>query len=746
MMLKQLSISRAAAFIVAIPSAISGLLLLHVLQQSYQLAQNTQNYTTFIGLMVIAFSVIMLIIVAFSWLVRYVNGHIQSIALAIEQMEHGQYQTDHGAPPEIASVLRKVEQTAGILHKKLDDNTQFQHCLNELQEVFATIQTGGINQRIRGHYPDALVPLKQNINHFLEQLEVAIKEIRQVTEINTAGNLTQRINVNAKLGFMDELAQSMNKNFDNHQNIIVELRQIFAAIRAGDLSQTMQQHYIGALAELKQDVSLSIAQLNAVVSEIKHHINSSAQGVFDSRINVNDKSGFFKELSESVNKNLEVNQSIVQEIMRVFSAVAQGDLTQTMTAHYSGNLAQLRDDINSSVRQLNQVMTDIQSAVHSAGNGIFDKRVDTSNKKGFFSTIAESLNQNLDTNQKMVEELMRVFSALAVGDLTQTMQDEYGGRLAELKKDVNETVAKLNSMMANIGATITEISNATEEVAQGSLNLSQRTEEQAAALEETASSMQEITDTVRQNADNAQQANQLSSSARDNISAGDKVIVKTTDSMNEINRSSKQVADIITVIDEIAFQTNLLALNAAVEAARAGEQGRGFAVVATEVRNLAQRSASSAKEIKRLVQDSLAKVDNGSALVTQSGQTLHDISISFKKVSDIIAEIAAASQEQSAGILQVNKAVIQMDEMTQQNAALVEELSTNSNLLRDQINILQDLINFFTYSAHQSMPSVVIKKASIPKPHIKRSRVKETYRKHSTEEPHRQDDDKWDEF
>jgi methyl-accepting chemotaxis protein len=285
----------------------------------------------------------------------------------------------------------------------------------------------------------------------------------------------------------------------------------------------------------------------------------------------------------------------------------------------------------------------------------------------------------------------RIASGELGNDVRIGSQDELGSLLDSLRR----MDSKLVEIVGEVRGSADAVGSAARQLSHGNDDLSQRTQEQAAALEETASSMEQMTATVKQNADNARQANQLAVGAREQAERGGAVVHRAISAMGEINTSSRKISDIIGVIDEIAFQTNLLALNAAVEAARAGEQGRGFAVVATEVRNLAQRSASAAKEIKGLINDSVDKVKVGSELVDESGKTLSEIMESVKKVTDIVAEIAAASEEQSAGIEQVNNAITQMDNVTQQNAAVVEQASAASKAMEEQSSTLVAQIGYF---------------------------------------------------
>ncbi|RLJ19617.1 methyl-accepting chemotaxis protein [bacterium endosymbiont of Escarpia laminata] len=350
----------------------------------------------------------------------------------------------------------------------------------------------------------------------------------------------------------------------------------------------------------------------------------------------------------------------------------------------------------SDVTEQVQVEEEVAAVVEGVVQGELQQHIDLEGKHGFMRSLGTGINRLTQVVAESVSEMEAVLGALSDGDLTRKLSEEREGAFGRLAEAANRTVDQLRNMVQEIQSSADAITQSTSEIASGSTEMSRRAETQASSLEETAASMEELTSTVQQNAENASVANQLAIAGRSIGEQGGEVVTQTVQAMEEISQSSAKIANIIGVIDEIAFQTNLLALNASVEAARAGERGRGFAVVATEVRNLAQRSASAAGEIKTLIKDSEEKVETGSDLVNKSGETLREMIVSMKKVGDVVSEIAAASSEQAEGIRQVNQAVIQLDDSTQQNAALSEETSAASQSLDDQARRLVELVSNFT--------------------------------------------------
>jgi methyl-accepting chemotaxis protein len=342
------------------------------------------------------------------------------------------------------------------------------------------------------------------------------------------------------------------------------------------------------------------------------------------------------------------------------------------------------------------IENEMDNLIIDANKGELSNRLDLSGKSGFFKRVSEGLNNLMENTEVFVNDIGYIFEAISQGDLTKSINKPYQGEFDRIKNNANSGINKLAEILLNIQTAAKTVDTSSNEVAQGTDDLSRRTESQASTLEETAASMEEITATVKQTADSANQSAGMAKEAQTKAEQGGVVVQGAVTAMAEILQSSNQINDIIGVIDEIAFQTNLLALNAAVEAARAGEHGRGFAVVAAEVRALSQRSAAAAKEIKDLIRDSVSKAESGSTLVNQSGEVLNSIVDAVEKVSAMITQVNLAAMEQQSGITQINQAITSMDDITQQNAALVEESSAASRSMSEETRRMNTMIDFFT--------------------------------------------------
>ncbi|HEY8097652.1 MAG TPA: methyl-accepting chemotaxis protein, partial [Methylobacter sp.] len=460
---------------------------------------------------------------------------------------------------------------------------------------------------------------------------------------------------------LQQLAWALNNLMDQVETAQVDMYYSMAYVTYGDFTRKSYPEGLhGGFATALKQLNRVAKTLSTTTGAITELMNAIAEGDFNKKVNVNVE-GEYRLAVDHAMQAMETMQIMLGDVGKVMGGVAQGDISQRVQADGRGDLAKLKDDINLSLDALG------------------------------------SLN-----------DISLVASALSGGDLTQTISKDYPGTFGTVIAGMNGTVENLRELVGEIKDSTNNINTAAKEIAAGNNDLSHRTEEQAASLEQTAASMEELTSTVQLNAKSAQQANQLAVGATDIAGKGVAVVGQVVTTMEGINESSRKIVDIISVIDGIAFQTNILALNAAVEAARAGEQGRGFAVVAGEVRNLAQRAAAAAGEIKNLIGDSVEKVEDGTKLVAQAGKTMEEIVGAIRGVTVIMSEIRNASVEQTSGIEQVNQAIGQMDEVTQQNAALVEQAAAAAELLEEQARNLSATVGRFTVdSSSVGSPSPV---------------------------------------
>ncbi len=476
---------------------------------------------------------------------------------------------------------------------------------------------------------------------------------------------------------------------------VVAVEAAARAVAAGDLDYRVQvqgRDEIGRLATTMQDVQGTLRGVLAAQAEMAR---THEAGRISHRMDAAAFPGAYGRMVADCNALVAAHIQVKMRAIAVMGRYAVGDLSEDMD-RLPGEKRVITDALDAAKANLGAINAEIKQLAGAAAAGDFSQRGNVSRFEHDFADMVAGLNQLMQATDGNLAQVSSMLRAIADGDLRARMEGEFHGVFARIAGDANTTAAQLATIVADIQQVAGGVREAAMEIASGNSDLSQRTEQQAANLEETAASMEELTSTVRQNAEHARTANELAHSAASVASQGGEVVGQVVATMGGIEASSRRIAEIISVIDGIAFQTNILALNAAVEAARAGDQGRGFAVVASEVRTLAQRSAAAAKEIKGLIDESVEKVADGSALVRQAGSTMGEIVASVQRVTDIMAEISAASQEQSAGIEQVNQTVVQMDGATQQNAALVEEASAAARSMEQQAARLVESVGVFT--------------------------------------------------
>lgn len=591
-----------------------------------------------------------------------------------------------------------INSSSSLLFDSQDQYNQLALSSQQQVECELTYQNT-ILSVIAGPVTDDSASIIGVVYEFVDLTEQRLAE-QQVDSIITAavsGQLETRINCQEFSGFMLTLANGINQMLDAIVKPIHQTQNYLTLIGNGNIPKHIEGDYQSDFLLIKQSLEQSCFAIAKLIEDTNAIVNSASIGELTKRANADNHKGDYQKIISGINATLDSIVTPINQTSRYLNDIANGQIPKQISNDYQGDFLQVKQSLQTSCSAIERLISDTNTLVDAASNGKLTVRADSTEHSGDFAKIVIGINDTLDAITKPLQECQEVMQALAIGDLSKSVNGDYSGDFNNLKHSVNTSVDNLSALVKQISNTASHITNSADDIKHGINDLSSRTESQAASIEETTASMHEITETVRRNSENAQVANMLAANADEQAQEGGRLVGDTVSAMKEISTSSAQISNIIEVINEIAFQTNLLALNAAVEAARAGEKGKGFAVVAAEVRTLAQRSANASKDIAGLLNDSALKVEHGMKLATQSGNTLASIVSGIQELSSNMANIADASAEQASGINQINTAIKQMDSIIQQNNGLVERANASSNSMAEHANELKFLMAKFSH-------------------------------------------------
>lgn len=624
----------------------------------------------------------------------------------------------------------------------------------DLADIAKGFADGNLNTQLAVEATDK-TSIAASIKVLQNTLNNIVSSIKEVSAQHDAGDIDVRVDTSKFKGGYAEMTQGINGMVEGHIDLNKKAMAVVTAFGEGNFDAPLEK-FPGKKATINDTIEKVRGNIKRFIADMNHMAKEHDAGEIDVRMNVAHYNGAYAEMAQGVNSMVEGHIDLSKKSIHVVNAFGAGDFEQPLE-RFPGKKAVINTAIESTRSNIKSFIADMQRMAKAHDAGDIEVKISLDKFQGAYAEMAAGVNDMVGGHIDLSNKAMDVVKAFGAGNFDSPLE-KFPGKKAVINQNIEQVRANLkalnddaqmlaraaedgkitvradaskhmgdfrtiiegvnNTLEMIVGPIITvksaaeTINTAAKEISQGNNDLSQRTEEQASSLEETAASMEQLASTVKANAENAKQANQLSMSASTVAIKGGEVVQEVVLTMSAINESARKIEDIISVIDGIAFQTNILALNAAVEAARAGEQGRGFAVVAGEVRNLAQRSATAAKEIKQLINDSVEKTAAGTAQVENAGATMAEIVSSVQRVNDIISEIAAASVEQSAGINQINTAVTQMDEVTQQNAALVEQAAAAAESLLEQSDELYEAVSVFKLNDGAGVTSIKPKMAA----------------------------------
>ncbi|MGB9597352.1 MAG: methyl-accepting chemotaxis protein, partial [Candidatus Poribacteria bacterium] len=571
--------------------------------------------------------------------------------------------------------------------------------LSKMIDAAEKLAAGDVNQTIEYKSGDEIGILAKAFAQIMDSIKALISETVTLTKAGVEGKLDARGDTKKLQGGYRDVVQGFNNTLDAVIGPLNVAAEYVDRISKGDIPPKITDNYNGDFNEIKNNLNMLIDNLNTFIFEMGEFYKEQKAGDIDYYIDENKFQGIYKQMANGVNEAVKLHVTSILRVLDIIGDYANGDFSSVLEK-LPGKQIIANERVDMIRNNLMNLISEVENLMTAAINGELNTRADVAKFKGDYLKIVGGMNKMLDAVIEPINEAREVLLQAAEGDLTVRVKGDYKGQLGELKNSINTAFESIENTIAQVSVSSNQVASASEQIATGSQSLAESASEQASSLEEISSSLEELSSMAKQNADNASQAKNLSQEASNSAKAGNKAMEDMTNAINKIKASSDETAKIIKTIDEIAFQTNLLALNAAVEAARAGEAGKGFAVVAEEVRNLAQRSASAAKNTSDLIQQATDNSDEGVRISEEVVKTFNEITQNINKVNDLIAEISAASTEQSQGISQINTAVADMDKLTQSNAANSEQSASAAQELSAQVAELRNMISKFRISGN----------------------------------------------